>query len=229
MKYKVALLLAFGLNHLFGANLLFNGDFESPVIGNGSLSIQPTGSAGITNWIVTGAACNANCVLILDTNYTEPSNVGTIDFNSHGGLQSLDITGGGNTTDGGVQQTVNLNIASNYTLSFWVGNMDDRASSYASAGSLRLFLNGADQGSFTNTLSTNNANNWAQFTLNFTATQVSNTIQFVNNNNPADNFAGLDDVFLDEVGGGVPEPATFGLMALALGGIELGRRRLAAK
>jgi hypothetical protein len=230
MKLKATVLLALGLTHLYGANILTNSGFETPAIGNGGAQILGTGSAALTGWTVTGAACGANCVLILDTNYTETSNVGTLGFQAHSGIQSLDLTGAGNTVDGGIQQVVNLTTSVNYLLTFWVGNMDNRATSYPSPSTVQLLINGVSQGNFTNSATTNNANNWAQSTFNFTPTQASNTIQFRNATPGTDNFAGLDDVFLDVAGAaGVPEPATFGLMSLALGGAALLRRRLASR
>jgi hypothetical protein len=102
--------------------------------------------------------------------------------------------------------------------------MDDRANNYTGVSSIELFLNGASQGIYSNSSTSNNLNTWQQVTVNFQATQVLNTIKFQNATAAGDNFAGLDDVFLDIAG--VPEPATFGLMTLALGSAAILRRRL---
>lgn len=226
MKLRTLLLvLVLGLNSLYGANILLNPSFETPVVGSGGFLQLGTGSSSLTDWIVTGAACGTNCILILDTNYAE----GSLTFNAQAGNQSLDLTGGYNTVDGGVQQTVNLATDTNYLLTFWVGNMDNRDSAYSSASAVQLVINGISIDTFTNSASTDNLINWAQFSFNFTPTQDSNAIQFVNATGANDNFAGLDNVSLDVASAGVPEPATFGIMALALGGIAAFRRRFVTK
>jgi hypothetical protein len=225
MKHKVAFLLAIGLTHLYGANILLNPGFESPAVGSGGVQILGTGSGALTNWTVTGVDCGSNCVLILDTNYTEASNVGTLGFAAHGGNQSLDVTGAGNTLNGGIQQTVNLTINTNYALSFWVGNMDDRAFNYLVSSSVNVLVNGVSQGIFTNSNSTSNVTDWSQFSLNFVPTQVSNIIEFRNATASFDNLLGLDDVSLDAVDSAVPEPAAFGLVSLGLGAAAVLRRR----
>ena len=122
---KVCFRLAFSAlfaTSLFGANILLNFGFESPDISPSPYTMAGSGSNFITDWIVTGGTCGSNCVIVIDSAYTE----GSLALLPHGGNQSLDITGGGNTFDGGVEQTVTLPPGTLYELSFWVGNQDNR-------------------------------------------------------------------------------------------------------
>lgn len=215
MRLHILTCWALGSISLYGGNLLLNPGFENPAIPANTFQVLGTGSTYLDNWKVTGTVCSANCVTPLVTTYSESSNVGTIHFQSHGGNQSLDLTGNGNTVDGGVIQTVNLSTGVTYQLSFWVGNMDNQAANYTGASSIQVFLNGSSRGIFSNNASTANFINWAQSSLTFQATQDINTIEF-RNATVGDNEAGLDDVFLDQAPGGVPEPSTSILVALAL-------------
>jgi hypothetical protein len=226
LNRQIVGVFALALNSAYGSNILLNAGFETPLVSNGTFTQLGSGSSALTNWTVTGAACGGNCILVIQTNYTEGSNAGTLQFQAHGGNNSLDITGAGNTVDGGVSQTVSLTPGLQYLLSFWVANMDDRASNYPLPASVQLLIGGASQGTFTNSNSTNNFNNWQQFSDSFTPLESSVSIEFRNATPAADNLAGLDDVFLDVAApvSSVPEPATFGLMALALGAIPVLRR-----
>ena len=142
--------------------------------------------------------------------------MGTLQFLPNGGNQSLDLTGAFNTLDGGVSQTVTLTTGLTYTISFFVGNMDNRANNYPSDSSVQVLNNGSSLGTFTNNVNTNNQTNWTQFSLNFPASTASNTIEFRNATGASDSFVGLDDVSIEVAGAAaVPEPGTFGLMGLA--------------
>ena len=220
MKWQAASLFAFGLSHLYGANLILNPGFESPAI-PGAFTQYGSGSNAISDWTVTGATCGANCVLLLNTGYAE----GPLTFQAEGGVQSVDLTWAGNTGDGGIQQTVNLTQNQLYRLSFWVGNMDNAAVNYPGPSVIELFLNGVSRGTFTNNASTSNAVNWTQATFTFLALQATNVIEFRNATATPDNYAGLDDVFLDFAAAAeVPEPATFALISIALLSVASVRR-----
>jgi hypothetical protein len=223
LNLQILGVLALGLNSAYGGNILLNPSFDSPLIGSGAIITLGAGSSTITDWTVTGATCGGNCVLILQTDYSENSNVGNLQFQAHSGNNSIDVTGAGNTLDGGVSQTVSLTPGLQYLLSFWVGNMDDRATVYPLPSSVQLLIGGVSQGTFTNSNSTNNFTNWTQFSQSFTPSTSSVSIEF-RNATTGDNLAGLDDVFLDVAPGSVPEPATFGLMALAFGAVAALRR-----
>src|SRR6185295_11397236 len=139
MKKLLLLILAASAS-LSASNIITNPGFEDPSISPPTFRVFGSGSTAINGWTVTGSACAANCVLHLTDLYTEPSNIGTIAFLPHGGSQAPDLTGGGNTTDGGIEQTVNLTVGTTYTLSFWLGNMDDAAIGYTSPSTIVVFL-----------------------------------------------------------------------------------------
>ncbi|MFN7938178.1 MAG: hypothetical protein U0R19_32925 [Bryobacteraceae bacterium] len=203
-------LAALSVNIGQAANLLLNPSFEAQVT-PGTNAVLATGSTFLTNWTVTGSACSGNCVFLLDSTYTENIDIGLWTTPAVSGDQSLDITGAGNTVDGGIEQTVTLNLVP-HVLSFWVGNGDNRSSFLPLPSTIEVFVNSISQGTFTNNDSTNNQTNWKQFSLTFTPNVAVNTIRFRNATPVGDNMAGLDDVFLEET----PEPGTSALVGGAL-------------
>jgi hypothetical protein len=223
MKKVVLFLLAGAL--CANANLLTNPGFESNVIGGLALTLATGDTTSLPGWTVTGA-CGGNCIGILANGYTESSNVGTLHFLAHGGNQSLDLTALNNSLVGGLQQVISLTGGQSYALSFWVGNMDNRASNYSLPSTVQVVVNGVSLGNFTNSNNTNNVTNWQQFTTAFTAVAGNNTVQFVNATPVSDFMAGLDDVSLDlATQTSVPEPATFGFVVAGLAVAALVRRR----
>jgi hypothetical protein len=209
------------------ANLITNGDFETnPVVNFAVLASGDTTS--LPGWKVIGTACTANCLLVLNSsNYTEPSNIGTIIFQAQSGNQSIDITGGGNTGDGGIEQTVATTIGTQYSLTFFLGNMDNAASNYPNASSALVRITGQSDQTFTNNLNTANHINWAPITYTFTATSLLTTIDFINATPGTDNEAGIDNVQLNEVTRGAPEPATWSMLGIF--GVGLLYRRLRSR
>jgi hypothetical protein len=211
LKLKAMVLLAGCLGCLQASNLFLNPGFESPDILDTSASL-PSGSTELTGWTVTGG-CGINCIAILDDAYAENAGGRILEFHAHGGLQSVDLTGSGNTLVGGIAQTVTLHPGSLYNLSFWVGNMDDTAPfNYPLASSVQVLLDGNSLGVFTNSNNLTDETQWTRFSAQFTATLASHTIEFRNATPAGDNMAGLDDVSI----AAIPEPPAF-----ALGGIGL--------
>ena len=83
-------------------NLLVNPGFEVPPTAPGA-AVSFGGGSSLGGWTVLGPA---NAVMLLNTAYAEPAN-GMTAFQAHGGSNSLDTTGPGNTgTSSGVQQSV---------------------------------------------------------------------------------------------------------------------------
>ena len=161
---------------------------------------------------------------MLNTIYTEPSIIGTVFFQSEGGNQSVDVSGGGNTLDGGIEQTVATVAGTTYTLTFYLGNMDNAAELYTTASTARVKITGQSDQLFTNNNNTANHVNWALETLSFTATSALTTIDFINATPLGDNYVGIDNVQLNAATNGVPEPSTWGLMALGMLGLAWWRK-----
>lgn len=220
------------------ADLIVNGDFETPSVKAGKYSIYGANKS-IGAWKVLGKD-----VLLHSTTYKEKG----ITFNSHSGNNALDITGNGNTGSGdGVTQSVATTVGTQYLLSFYVGRGDagkDKTSGpvYANPATVDLSINGGSRLSFTNSDVTANAVNWKEFSYLFTATSLSTTISFLNGTPPnsnkkgtvnqGSNYAGLDDVSLAAVPGltttvPVPEPST--IVTVALVGLSLGVTRVARR
>jgi len=210
------------------ANLITNGDFETNPVAN-FVVLNSGDTSSLPGWKVIGTACIASsggCVLVLNSStYTEPSNIGTITFQAQSGNQSIDITGGGNTVDGGVEQTVATTIGTQYSLTFFLGNMDNAASNYPNASAALVRITGQADQTFTNNLVTANHLNWAPITFTFTATSALTTIDFINATVGSDNEAGIDNVQLNEVTRGAPEPATWSMLGLAGAGLLYRRLR----
>jgi len=116
----------------------------------------------------------------------------------------LDLTGGNNSLDGGVEQVVSTIVGASYSLTFYVGNMDNNASSYPLASAVRVAITGQTAQTFSNNNNTTTHLNWALETFNFTATSTSTTIDFINATPLADNEAGLDNVQLNVVSSSTP-------------------------
>jgi hypothetical protein len=194
------------------ADLIVNGSFEIPVTTAGSSTTLSGGSTIMTGWTVVGVD-----VLLLNTTYGEPGN-GVNQFNASSGLNSVDLTGAGNTgpTDG-VTQTVATTSGQTYLLSFDVGRASG-GSLYATPATDDLSINGGPRISFTNSNSTPGMINWHTFTQQFVATGASTTITFLNGTPAGTSEAGLDNVSLVAVAA-IPEPSVMALAGFGLAGI----------
>jgi hypothetical protein len=209
-----------------GAQLLVNPGFESPVVtaastcsGAGNAECFSQG-ASLGGWLVVGSGTASNSMLLLNNSYTEFG--GSLHFTSQEGNQNLDLTGPGNLGANGVEQTVSTIAGTAYRLTFWVGNQDSAFAPYTSPSIITLLVNGTTINNYTNSANSSGNVNWAPFTFDFTAAGSSTTIRFTNAT-PSDNYAGLDNVSLVDVGS-VPEPSTLALVLA--GGLWLGLGRL---
>jgi len=203
-----------------GANLVTDGSFESPLVPAHGFANFGTG-ASIGAWTVVGPQ-----VSIVSGSFVQNG----ISFTAQDGAQWLDLTGDGSNQSEGVQQSVATVPGQTYQLSFWVGNVNDVGGIFGTTSTVDLSINGAAHGAFTNSCTTcTTTQGWEPFTTSFVATGATPLVSFLNGDGPADNSNGLDNVVLTGEGGtGVPEPATFGLLALGVAGI-LWRRRKAVR
>lgn len=204
-----------------------NPGFELPAVSPGGTTIFGGGST-INGWTVLGPQ-----VMQVSTTYTESNGVtnGTLLFNSHSGLASMDLTGAGNWgVTSGVQQSLATTIGQSYNLSFWLGKATGNGY-YATPSTIDLSINGGTRISFSNSNNTPDVIDWQQFTYGFVATGASTEITFFNGTaSSANNFVGLDDVSISNASTVVPEPATVVLLAAGLACVAgVARRRTAAK
>jgi hypothetical protein len=106
-----------------------------------------------------------------------------------------------------------------YTLSFWVGNTFDPGGIYGTTSTVDVYLggiNGTLIDSATNSSTVTGSLTWQQFSVSFTATGASTTLDFINGDPANDNSNGLDNVVLVPSGTATPEPASALLLASAL-------------
>jgi Protein of unknown function (DUF642)/PEP-CTERM motif len=199
-----------------GANLLTDGSFETPAVPSGGFMNFGT-AATLDGWTVVGPQ-----VSIVSGSFTQNG----ISFLAEDGTQWLDLTGDGSNRSEGVQQSVATVPGQTYTLSFWVGNVNNVGGIFGTTSSVDLLLNGAPDGTFTNSCTTcTAAQAWEQFTTSFVASGTTTLLTFLNEDGPTDNSNGLDNVVLTGKAAAVPEPATLGLLTLGLVGLVRARRR----
>jgi hypothetical protein len=222
------------------ANLILNGDFESPIVPSSSVTcgvafntqcqgfyspdqINPPAAGPFVigdDWAVVGkgGASGVAVVMQLGNGYTENA----LRFDAQNGNQSLDLTGEGNQGANGVKQSVATVIGTHYLLSFYLGRQDPLAPGYEIGPSaLDLILNQDAPINFINSSTFSNDIAWQQFTFDFTATTALTTIAFLNATGVGNNFAGLDNVDLEAI----PEPASLALFGLGLSALLFLRRR----
>ena len=193
-------------------NLVVNGGFEAPITPTGSF-VQLFGGNSFPGWSVGG-----NDVIIINSAYSEAGLV----FNPNSGVNSIDLTGAGNTgPTNAITQSI-ATTAGRYQLSFFVGNASPtggNAGSYTQPSTANLSINGGAIQSFTNADDTPFAINWKPFTVSFySATPVTLTFS---NGTVGDNMLGLDDVSLNAV----PEPSTWAMLIAGFGLVGASARR----
>ena len=155
-------------------NLLINPGFESPVIANPNNFLEFSAGHDIGgSTVISKSANTTNIVLLLNNSYSEVS--GTLLFTAQSGQQNLDLTGPNNLGDNGVQQTVATVPGQSYSLSFYVGNQDNRQSNYPLNSSVELDVNGAFVANPTVSATTANNVSWQQFTYGFTELATATT------------------------------------------------------
>jgi hypothetical protein len=202
------------------STLITNGSFESPVVPVGGFTNFASGSTGITGWTVVGPEAS-----VVSGTFTSEC----CTFPAEDGNQWLDLTGDVSNTVEGVQQTVATTMGTQYTLSFWVGNIFDPGGIYGTTSTVDVRLGGLGGtllGAFTNSSTTRGTQVWQQFATSFTATGSSTTLDFLNADPASDNSNGLDNVALTVGAAGIPEPGTLSLLGLGILGLGLVRRRV---
>jgi hypothetical protein len=204
------------------AGLITNGSFEvsTPGVTPGTFTDFLAGSTGITGWTVVGT----NDVNLISGTFAQEC----CTFPAEDGNLWVDLTGTNANVVDGVEQTVATTAGTNYTLTFWVGNIFDPGGIFGTTSSVQVRLggiSGTSLGTFTNSSTTPGIQVWQQFSTSFTAAGPSTTIDFLNADPIFDNTNGLDNVSLIANASSVPEPGTLGLLSAALVGIGLRKCR----
>ena len=206
-------------NAAHAANLILDGSFEDPTVGNASFTLFSTGSTfGSGNpWTVVGTP--GGNVGIVDTNFSQNG----ILFVAQDANQWIDLTGVTQTPQEGVQQTVATTIGQQYSLSFYVGNVNNGTGIFGTTSTIDVSITGSPIFVATNscTLCTTTLA-WQLFTTTFTATSASTAIAFLNGDPTSDTSNGLDNISLNLANvGATPLPAALPLFATGLGAMGL--------
>jgi len=172
-----------------GGTGILNGGFESPVVAAAGFQLISTG-ATIAGWTVVGKIGN---VAPIGTAFTENG----ISFAARTCGQSLDLTGT-SSTETGVSQSVTTLPGTNYTLSFWVGNVvDTKTNIYGTASTIKVLVDDAVIVTAVNSDGVGATSlAWKPFSVSFIAASSSTKIAFINGDPPGDHSNFLDDVVL---------------------------------
>ncbi len=186
------------------ADLLSNGSFELPNIGNNFYATYYGGdSVGIPGWTVTGTSVDVVSVL------------GNNSYPAEAGNQSIDLAG--TPGPGGVEQTFATIAGWSYNISFWVsGNGGPQA--------LNVFWNDPTHTyAPVATFNTPAEPTWTQEQITLQATGSSSTVEFYTSNT-SNQGPMLDNVSATAV----PEPGSILLLGTLLVGVaSLLKKRLA--
>jgi hypothetical protein len=196
---SVVFTAAASLSH---ASLVTNGSFELGSFGGG---VNGNESLAIASTAMTGWTVITDSISWLNGN--------AFSLAPFSGDQFLDLTDANDTgVSGRVTQTIATVAGSNYLLTRWLGSTTlypSENANAASAGSTTATFTGAAPTSFAT---------WTQCYMAFTATGSTTAISLQGAGATGYQFLGLDNVNVELVPGGVPEPGSLALPMLGLAG-----------
>jgi hypothetical protein len=197
MFWSSRLALACSLALSAQASLINNGSFENPVSPN--TPALDTGSTYLDEWTVFKS---------------QIAHVRTADFPfllPQQGTLSLDLTGYNDEAPyGGVMQTITTVPGYLYTLTFHIAARNGQTTLRVTAGNLNENVS----------VTAAQDQVWQLVSRQFIALSPTTNVQFVGvSASSASTYIGLDNVSVDEIGPGVPEPESVALVLLGLGAV----------
>jgi hypothetical protein len=202
------------------ANVIVDGSFEDPTVPIGSFTLFNSGTTfGTGNpWSVVGPS--GGNVGIVYKNFSQSG----ITFPAQDGNQWIDLTGTSNSPAEGVQQTVATTIGQQYSLSFYVGNVNNVGGIFGTTSTVDVDVNGSQVLAAENSCTTTcpSTLTWQLFTTTFIATSTSTVLAFLNGDPSNDTSNGLDNITLNATTTSpTPLPGAFPLFATGLGALGL--------
>jgi hypothetical protein len=206
------------------ANLIVDGGFELPIAGpgglnSGSINFSP-GQTIDGVWSVFGSSTGN--VSIYPNTETGP---GGVTYTVEEGTQALDLTGTvDNGSSIGVQQQIPTVAGTLYSLTFYLGDINNPGYPASGAAIVGVQLNGASFQTASNDSSSGLSVSFEPFTYTFTATSSTTTIGFLNETAAGVGINAVDNVSVNAAAA-TPETATSLLILAGLSGIFWANRR----
>jgi hypothetical protein len=183
--FIAAALAAMAMFPAHAGKLVNNGSFEKPVVPDGGFQLINAGSQ-FGGWTVVGTGN----IAIFSGEYAE----GGFTFPAAKGAQWLDLTGNVNSASG-IEQTIDTEPGTLYTLTFYVGNIHDPDGGLGTTSTVDVLIDGEAFASFTNKAGKGETSQkWKKFSTDFVAATSKTTITFMNGDAPDDAENGLDGV-----------------------------------
>jgi hypothetical protein len=169
-----------------GANLIKDGGFEKPPTPTGSYILYNTGKT-FGKWTVVGAAGN---VATVSGTFTQDG----YSFPAKSGNAWLDLTGVSNTATG-VAQTIKTVAGTTYSVTFWIGNVNDPGGIFGTTSTVDVYDGSTLLLAATNSKGAGTTTQvWQKFTTSFVATASTTTLSFINGDPSNDTNNGLDAI-----------------------------------
>jgi hypothetical protein len=216
-RVAVAILIC-GLSSAVAQNLIADPSFETPVVGPGGFQSGfqafTVGQTISGVWTVVGSSANNVGVYPNTETVCSPPTA----LNVQQGSQAMDLTGSlDNGAAIGVSQSFATTPGSQYSLSFYVGQLNNQTTA-----TTQVTLNGTLFQTAANTLPTsaNCITSWQLFTYTFTATSSTTTLGFINASPAGVSLNGLDAVSVTSLTPpATPAPSALVLALIGMAGL----------
>jgi hypothetical protein len=212
------------------ANLLINGDFEQP---GGTIDPNPPGYVGvgsgtqITGW-TTAIGNGSSPNVFYSNNGSSNASIPNAESGSYC-VQLASTTGTAFTTGSSINQTLQLNSATTYSLSFWINSTANGLLLHSSIIDYSITgagLNFSRTATAQSALLPNKGQSWTQVTFTFNSVSIGNVkFAFTDDTSNGANSVSLDNVDLEVVTPEYSHWSAFAIFGIACVALETHRRR----